>query len=85
MTVLQVFESNLGQFLQEYDLTSGKTRGELWGDLSRVGVTVAAETLEIGATRNTWVQSTINLSRLLEAHRQGLFLVELSIKKNDVL
>lgn len=85
LRVRQVFESNLGQFLQEYDLASPKTRGELWGDLERVGVTVAAETLEVGTTRNAWVHSTIDLSRLLARHQRGLFLVELEITKRDVL
>ncbi len=85
VTVMQVFESNLGFFLQEYDLASAKDRGELWGDLDRVGVTVAAETLEIGAVRNRWVQSTLDLSPLLEKKLTGLFLVELSVGREDVL
>ncbi|MBN1425467.1 hypothetical protein JXA88_13015, partial [Candidatus Fermentibacteria bacterium] len=85
VNVMQVFESNLGQFLQDFDLTSGKNRGEFWGDLNRVGVTVAAETLEIGTIRNRWIQSTLDLSRLMEKHQRGLFLVELSIRQEDVL
>ncbi|MCU0612813.1 MAG: MG2 domain-containing protein, partial [Candidatus Eisenbacteria bacterium] len=85
VNVLQVFESNLGQFLQEYDLTSATTRGEFWGDMNRVGVSVAAETLEIGGARNNWVQSTLDLSQLLQKHDKGLFVVELSMGKRDVM
>jgi uncharacterized protein YfaS (alpha-2-macroglobulin family) len=85
VNVMEVFESNLGQFLQDHDLGSSKERRKLYGPLNRVGVTVASDTLEIGTTRNQWVQSTLGLSRLLEGHGRGLFLVTLAFHKDDTL
>jgi uncharacterized protein YfaS (alpha-2-macroglobulin family) len=83
--VLEVFESNLGHFLQDYGLESSKTRGRLYGRLDRVGVIVASEELEIGTARNEWVQSTLGLSSLLKGHERGLFLVTLTFDKDGIL
>ncbi len=83
--VMEVFESNLGQFLQEYDLGSSKTRHRPYGRLDRVGVIVSSQELEIGTARNQWLQSTLGLSSLLKGHERGLFLVTLSFGKDDIL
>ncbi len=84
-TVMRVFESNLGQFLQDHDLSSAPTRDRLWGSLDRVGIEVASQELEIGDERNRWVQSTLDLERLVTGHERGLYLVTLSFSREQML
>lgn len=83
--VLRVFESNLGQFLQDQNLTSPPGRERLWGDLDRVGVEVANQELTIGDTRNEWQQSTLDLGPVMEGHERGLYVVTLSFDRSQML
>ena len=83
--VTRVFESNLGQFLQDEGLASTVDHRRFGHQLSRVGVEVASAELDIGETRNTWIQSTLDLSPLLEGHERGLYVVSLSFDKEQML
>ncbi len=83
--VTRVFESNLGQFLQDEGLGATVDRRWFGGQLSRVGVEVASAELDIGETRNTWIQSTLDLSPLLAGHERGLYVVVLSFDKEQML
>jgi alpha-2-macroglobulin len=83
--VTRVFESNLGQFLQDEGLAATVDHRRFGHQLSRVGVEVASAELDIGETRNTWIQSTLDLSPLLEGHERGLYVVSLSFDKEQML
>lgn len=83
--VMRVFESNLGQFLQDADLASPPGRDRIYSDLNRVGVEVASRELEIGDTRNTWLQSTLDLGPLVDGHERGLYLVTLDFDRSQML
>jgi len=83
--VTRVFESNLGQFLQDDGLAPNIDQRWWGGQLNRVGVEVASAKLDIGETRNTWVQSTLDLSPLLAGHERGLYVVSLSFDKDQML
>ncbi len=83
--VTRVFESNLGQFLQDEGLAPTIDQRWYGGQLNRVGVEVASAKLDIGETRNTWVQSTLDLSPLLAGHERGLYVVSLSFDKEQML
>lgn len=86
ISVQRVFESNLGQFLQQEQLSSGKSRNEGFYDheMRRVGVTAAEDTLEIGDAMNAWLQHEIDLSKIIPG-KDGLFLVALSFRKKDMM
>ncbi len=83
--VTRVFESNLGQFLQDEGLAATIDHRWFGGQLNRVGVEVASAELDIGETRNTWIQSTLDLSPLLAGHERGLYVVTLSFAKDQML
>jgi len=86
ISIKRVFESNLGQFLQEEQLSSGKSRNEGFyeNEMRRVGVDVAEDTLEIGETMNAWLQHEIDLSKIIPG-KSGLFLVGLTFRKQDMM
>ncbi len=83
--VTRVFESNLGQFLQDEGLAATADQRWFGGQLNRVGVEVAEAKLDIGGTRNTWVQSSLDLSPLLAGHERGLYVVSLSFDNDQML
>ncbi|MFV2072162.1 MAG: alpha-2-macroglobulin, partial [Thermoanaerobaculales bacterium] len=83
--VTRVFESNLGQFLQDQGLAATRDQRRMRGRLNRVGVEAASARLDIGETRNRWVQSTLDLSGLLAGHERGLYVVSLSMDRDQVL
>ncbi len=83
--VTRVFESNLGQFLQDEGLSASVDQRRFGGQLNRVGVDVATAELTIGETRNTWIQSTLDLSPLLAGHERGLYVVSLSFDRGQML
>lgn len=84
-SIMEVFESNLGLFLQENDLESTKTRRDFDGYLNRFGVQIAEEHLDLGEERNRWLQNEIDLSKLFKGRERGLFLLTLSFERDDML
>ncbi len=54
--VTQVFESNIGQFLQDANLGGDKDRNQEFYNRNRVGISLKKQTLEIGDTKNRWLQ-----------------------------
>jgi len=85
VSVHRVFESNLGQFLQDNNLNTPTTEQWRYGDLNRVGVVAATQELEIGESRNRWVQSTLDLTPLIEGHERGLYVVSLNFNQDQML
>lgn len=83
--VTRVFESNLGQFLQDEGLSTAIDHRRFGHRLNRVGVEVATTRLDIGETRNTWIQSALDLSPLLSGHERGLYVVSLSFDRDQML
>ncbi|HGY54881.1 MAG TPA: alpha-2-macroglobulin family protein [Caldithrix abyssi] len=86
LRVIKVFDNNLGQFLQMERLNGNRDRREGFHyNINRVGVEVAKQALEIGRERNRWLQHEIDLSPLIAQDQHGLYLLELSFKKEDML
>ena len=83
--VTRVFESNLGQFLQDDGLAATIDQRRFGSQLNRVGIEAATTKLDIGETRNTWIQSTLDLSPLLAGHERGLYVVSLSFDDEQML
>ncbi len=80
----KVFESNLGQFLQDQrvDGSRDRTRG---GYMRRVGVTVADTTLDVGNQKNVWLQHELDLDNLISKDEMGLYLIGLTFAAEDML
>lgn len=86
--VMQVFASNLGQFMQTETL-----RGRYAGDapyfnqyeFRRVGVVVATEKLHIGNAKNRTLEQVLDLSKILKRDSKGLFVVRLWAERTDLL
>ncbi len=87
LEVKKVFENNLGQFLQTERLASTRDRNEQFNDryVSRVGLTVAEKTLEIGEEKNIWLNHELDLSPLLGPGQKGPFLISLSFEHEDMI
>lgn len=87
LEIKRVFDSNLGQFLQTISLDSSKERRqEFYSDyVNRVGVEIVDEILEIGEERNLWLQHELDLKKIIQPGKKGLFLVSLTFKREDML
>ncbi len=87
LIVKKVFESNLGQFLQSQNINARKKRNERFYDydIKRVGVTVADKKLQIGETKNQWLNHILDLNKLIPSGEKGLFLIQLTFTKKDML
>jgi hypothetical protein len=83
--VSQVFESNIGQFMQMGQLSGAKDRSDQFRNINRVGVTLTPQTLEIGGTKNRWLQHQIDLSKLIKPDMKGLLLLSLRFERNDMI
>ena len=82
--IAQVYENNLGQFLQEATLLGKKDEQSDLGVLTRVGTTLHEQTLTLDTPFNTWAQSEIDLGPILTKYKRGLFIVELRFKREDI-
>ncbi len=87
IVVKKVFESNLGQFLQEESLSGNKNRnsGFDYYEMNRVGVKVAEQDLSIGNVKNRWLNNQLDMRNLIAEKDKGLFIIELSFKRKDML
>ncbi|MEJ2636359.1 MAG: MG2 domain-containing protein, partial [Calditrichia bacterium] len=87
LEIMKVFDSNVGQFLQSQKLSSGEDRNEAFPDweMRRVGINIVNDTLEIGDTRNEWLQSELDLRKILENDEKGLYIITLEFQKKDIL
>ena len=87
LQIKQVFDSNLGQFLQSQSLKSGvdRRRGFYSPEVNRVGVGLVDTVLEIGQVRNRWLQHELDLNALLDPSEKGPLLLSLSFKHVDML
>ena len=87
LRIQQVFDSNLGQFLQSQSLKSGVDRRRDFSSwaVNRVGVGLVDTVLEIGQVRNRWLQHELDLNALLDPSEKGPLLISLSFKHVDML
>ena len=86
LRILKVFDSNLGQFLQMENLNgSAERRDDFNYNIDRVGVEVISQELELGETSNKWLQHEIDLQKLIAGDEKGLYLVEITFKKEDMV
>ena len=84
LKIEKVFESNLGQFLQDerVDGSRGRTRGVY---MRRVGVNVVDKKLDIGSEKNVWLQHELDLDDLISKDEKGLYLIGLTFGVEDML
>ncbi len=87
VVVKRVFESNLGQFLQEESLSGEKKRDEGFDyyNMNRVGIQVAEKNLTIGDVKNRWLNHQLDMKELIDDKDKGIFVIELSFKREDML
>ncbi|RMI06858.1 MAG: hypothetical protein D6681_08145, partial [Calditrichaeota bacterium] len=87
VNIQRVYESNLGYFLQFAQLSSSPERREGFyeEDMHRVGVTVYADTLELGEERNVWKQHELDLSPLIDNDEKGLYVIHIRFEREDML
>jgi len=86
LRILKVFDSNLGQFLQMENLNgSAERRDDFNYNIDRVGLEVVNQKLEIGETGNKWLQHEIDLHKLIAGDEKGLYLVEITFEKEDMI
>ena len=85
--VVQVFENNLGQFLQTERLSSAADRNQEFNSqyINRVGVPVASQILEIGNQKNRWLLHELDLRPLIDPTDQGLYIVSLTFERDAML
>jgi len=83
--VMQVFESNIGQFLQDASLDGSKGRSNYFYNYNRVGVVLKSQDLEIGDAKNRWLQNELDLSKLIKPDMKGLLLLSLQFNRDDML
>ena len=82
--VVHIYENNTCQFLQDHTLKD-ETYNYSRNSLNRVGKQVAEGKLKISETKNMWLQHELNISELIPAYKYGIYIVKLSITKDDVL
>ncbi len=84
-TVTQVFESNIGQFLQDASLRGAKDRSNSFYNSNRVGVQLASQEFEIGDTKNRWLQHELDLGKMIKPDMKGLLLLALRFDRDDMI
>jgi alpha-2-macroglobulin len=82
--ITRVYENNLCQYFQEWDI---RESSDTWNyyRLNRVGKTVAEGVFDLGLTKNIWLQHELNISKLLPRQKFGIYVIKLSMKKEDIL
>ncbi|MBN2736057.1 MAG: hypothetical protein JXR70_03690 [Spirochaetales bacterium] len=87
LEVTRIFDNNVFQFLQTEQLHSSKDRNSEFNDyyVNRVGLVIETKVLEIGDTKNQWLQQEINLSNIIKDNDLGFYLVYLSFERGDMI
>lgn len=86
VTVSKVFESNIGMFLQDDELSNSSSRTNEFYNLHRVGVTVVNnKTLIIGEEKNVKKLNELDLSELISKDARGMYLVKLHFNYEDMM
>ncbi len=87
VSVIQVFENNLGQFLQTEQLSSSSDRNSQFNYqyVNRVGVPIAETELTIGEEKNKWLVQELDLSSLIDPEEKGLYLVSVTFDREDMI
>lgn len=82
--VTLVYANNLCQYLQEWEMRNSTDSWQL-NNLRRVGKEIASGSLEIGESRNVWLQHELNISKLLPENKYGIYVIKLFMEKDDAL
>lgn len=85
--VKKVEEENLIKFFEE---NSYYPRKHNYNDYSRygfkrVGDVIDSRILKIGNRKNSWIQSEIDLSKVIEKNKSGLYIIQLEFDEDDAL
>ena len=83
----KVFASNLGQFLQTERLSSARERNRRFSNryVERVGISIGDQILEIGTSRNTWLEHELDLGQIIDPGEKGVYLIHLNFTQEDML
>ncbi|MBN1326648.1 MAG: hypothetical protein JW996_01730, partial [Candidatus Cloacimonetes bacterium] len=86
LKVTRVFANNLCQFLQDVNLESSRKRTEFpVYQMTRVGLEIYSEELQVGEIYNQWLEHELDLSEVLKSDDQGLYVIHLSFQQKDIL
>ncbi|MBN2280519.1 MAG: hypothetical protein JXQ65_08065 [Candidatus Marinimicrobia bacterium] len=81
VTIHQIYEENMGFFLQENNLASVSN----YYDLYRVGEEVYKKRMDIDARRNIWMTNSIDIGRILGKNPNTGYIVSLQFDQEDLL
>jgi len=81
ITVFQVYEENMGFFLQQNSLTDMNNYSELY----RVGEEVYSGNITINAKRNIWNVNNVNIGKILEKNINTGYIVTMTFSEEDLL
>jgi len=83
--VSKIFENNMFLFLQDSELYGKKTRKEDKGYYFwRIGKVTNTQTIEINKEKNKWFQSELDLSKIFEKDKTGLYFIKLSFNEKNI-
>nr|HPR18832.1 MG2 domain-containing protein [Candidatus Cloacimonadota bacterium] len=86
LSIKHIYENNLNYFLQDYDLRSSISEsGRYYYNFQRVGDEVINTKLQLGEVRNQWLLQELDLSKLIPEGEKGLYLIELSFERKDIV
>ncbi|NOZ13686.1 MAG: alpha-2-macroglobulin family protein [Acidobacteria bacterium] len=85
VSVMKVFSSTLGQYLQVAEIDAKKNRRSSFNESERVGVKVAEQNLSLSGKLNDKEQYAIDLHKLIKKGELGMFLIRVSFNRNDMM
>ncbi len=85
ISVMKVFSSTLGQYLQVAKIDAKKNRNSSFNESERVGVKVAEKSLNLSGKLNDREQYAIDLHKLIKKGEPGMFLIRVSFKREDMM
>jgi len=90
LEITKVYESNVGFFIQAEKLNSSQNRTDDYSswrgsNIKRTGQIIVDKKLKIGEIKNRWLQHELDLTDLIEPDEKGLFVINLSFTKDDIL
>lgn len=86
LKVIRVFDDRMFDFLKHNRLNSylPNYRGNP-GEGERIGEKISQEYLDLGHKKNTWKRHLVDLSNILNKEEKGLYYIEISFSRNDML
>lgn len=85
--VKKVYEDNIIEFIDDKSFDADKDDYYDYNRyrFKRVGEVIESRILELGTEKNTWIQSEIDLSKVIESDKSNLYIVQLEFDEDDAL